>query len=308
MEPPNIVTPQSWGEVYEVIFEDSYNDRISRFKSSHAFRGVSSTEYSLQTSLMRLGGEYEKVETHLLRQFRKYAYRHMTEKHNSWYWISVAQHYGLPTRLLDWTYSPDVALHFATVNTSRFDTDGAVWRVNYRKLHEILPDDILDSLGDRNTWVLTTESMNKFFRNLKKLNRMGEKVGDFFLFFEPPSIDDRIFNQFAYFSVGSNPRIAMDDWLQQHPELWQKIVIKKELKWEIRDKLDQKNMSERVLFPGLDGLAQWLKRYYLPTGSAAIHEEELLREEPSTRRRPTRGRVNHTPAPSTNEDADDPTS
>jgi len=47
-------------------------------------------------------------------------------------------------------------------------------------------------------------------------------------------------------------------------DFWRKIVIPAELKWEIRDKLDQANITERVLFPGLDGLTKWLSRHYSP--------------------------------------------
>lgn len=77
-------------------------------------------------------------------------------------------------------------------------------------------------------------------------------------------MDDRIVNQFALFSVMADPKAILDEFLQAHPEMWHKIIIPAALKWEVRDKLDQANITERVLFPGLDGLSKWQKRYYTP--------------------------------------------
>jgi hypothetical protein len=56
----------------------------------------------------------------------------------------------------------------------------------------------------------------------------------------------------------------LDRWLEGRTGLWKRIVIPAELKWVVRDKLDQANVPERVLFPGLDGLSRWLKRHYTP--------------------------------------------
>ena len=86
----------------------------------------------------------------------------------------------------------------------------------------------------------------------------------FATFFEPPSLDARIVNQYALFSLMSSPNVSLDDWLAEHPNLIRKIVIPAAIKWEVRDKLDQANVTERVLFPGLDGLSSWLRRQYTP--------------------------------------------
>ena len=55
---------------------------------------------------------------------------------------------------------------------------------------------------------------------------------------------------------------SIEDWIEAHPGSGRKVVIPADLVWEVRDKLDQANITERVLFPGLDGLAQWLRRHY----------------------------------------------
>ncbi len=61
-----------------------------------------------------------------------------------------------------------------------------------------------------------------------------------------------------------NPGRIIDSWLNENRNLYRRLVIPAALKWEFRDKLDQCNITERVLFPGLDGLSSWLKRQYSP--------------------------------------------
>jgi hypothetical protein len=56
----------------------------------------------------------------------------------------------------------------------------------------------------------------------------------------------------------------MTVWLSSHPDLIKQITIPARLKPEIRDKLDQAGITERLVYPGLDGLARWLSRYYRP--------------------------------------------
>lgn len=88
-------------------------------------------------------------------------------------------------------------------------------------------------------------------------------------------MDRRILQQLALFSLMSSPNARLDDWLERHPKLCRKVGIPAASKWEIRDKLDQANINERVLFPGLDGLSRWLARYYMPAaGTEAAKRSE----------------------------------
>ena len=71
-------------------------------------------------------------------------------------------------------------------------------------------------------------------------------------------------NQYSLFSLLSRPDVRLDEWLASRSHLARRIIVPAALKWEVRDKLDQANVTERVLFPGLDGLSRWLARYYAP--------------------------------------------
>ena len=276
----NDVVVKSWTELQERLFEGSWNPLIQRFRSPFVFRGLSDREYRLETSLTRLGGPYDILEKHLLRNFRKYGQMEAHVFPSFWHLLSIAQHYGLPTRLLDWTYSPYVALHFATANHEKFNIDGVIWVVNYQEVHGLVPNGLKQRLRSDLAQAFTVELLSSLFAQktgpfledfsfhdvLRSLEQFEElqQHGEFLLFFEPPSMDSRIVNQFGLFSVMPNPKRAVDDWLAQYPHLYKRIIIPKELKWEFRDKLDQCNITERVLFPGLDGLSAWLRRYYSP--------------------------------------------
>ena len=253
---------ESWTDLHERLFEDAWQENLRRHRSNFAFRGRTSADEELSTSLARLGGDVRSLEAYLLRNFRKYARRGDVAFDSVWDWLALGQHHGLPTRLLDWTYSPYVALHFATGNLDAFDRDGVVWAIDYVRAHEQLPDPLRELLEQEGANVFTPELLAQAAPGFRELERLADHP--FCLFLEPPSLDDRIVNQYALFSLLSTPSSSLDEWLGGRHDLLRKIVVPAELKWEVRDKLDQANITERVLFPGLDGLSRWLTRYYRP--------------------------------------------
>jgi hypothetical protein len=157
------------------------------------------------------------------------------------------------------------------------DRDGAVWMVDFVQTHRLVPDLLRRLLDEEGSDVFTAEMLDLAATSLASFDGLDEEP--FLVFMEPPSLDERIVNQYALFSMMSSSRARLDEWLRRHPRLWRKLVIPAELKWEVRDKLDQANVSERVLFPGLDGLSAWLKRFYTP-----VERSVKLPPDPQARR------------------------
>jgi FRG domain len=263
---PNDLIVKSWDQLNHELHRNAWNEDLRRYRTSYAFRGVSDYTYKLPTSLNRLGNP--GVEPHLIRNFRKYATPEYDNMKDEWHWLALGQHHGLPTRLLDWTYSPYVALHFATNETDRYDKHGAIWCLDYFKAREKMPTPLRTILKDEGSYVFTTELLARFAGTVSAFDQYVAKTSDreFVLLLEPPSFDARIVNQFGLFSMMSSPSALLHSWLDRHPDVYRRLIIPAKLKLEIRDKLDQSNVTERVLIGGLDGLSQWLKRHYARLG------------------------------------------
>jgi hypothetical protein len=257
------VVPESWTELLDALTATDW-PQVHGLRTQLVYRGLTSGRRTLRTRLSRLAESPGDVEHHLVRNFRKYAHRDHAPADSVWNWLSLGQHHGLPTRLLDWTFSPLVALHFATYDVDTYDDDGVVWAVDYTHAHEHLPTKLAEVLRAEGADVFTTELLADAVPGLAEFDALADEGGPFALFFEPPSLDDRIVNQAAVFSVVAGSWDGLDTWLAAHPGIARRIVVPAALKWEARDRLDQANVTERVLFPGVDGLARWLSRYYGP--------------------------------------------
>jgi hypothetical protein len=115
--------------------------------------------------------------------------------------LALGQHYRLPTRLIDWTYSPLVALHFACAQPDT-DTDGVVWCIDFVGANRLLPQRLREMLDREHSQTLTLDMLSTF-STLQEFDALSS--APFVVFVEPPSLDARIVNQFALFSLMPGP-------------------------------------------------------------------------------------------------------
>jgi hypothetical protein len=259
------VVVHSLGELINQVTPTEPDLRTGRRRDSGVYRGDRDARWPLLTSLDKLGGAAKPhskadLEEHILRNFIRYSRPYFTHPPvNEWEVLVAAQHHGLPTRLLDWTYSPLVAAHFATLSGDQ-SSDRVVWRLDWKSVHRsfklpelaLLIQDLEGILGDERP--LTPW----------RLFAGQAEIREFACMLEPPSLNARIVAQSSTFTLCSEKRQSFDRFLEGHGlgSALTKFVIPAKETARFRDQLDLVSVDERRLFPDLDGVAAEMKRYY----------------------------------------------
>lgn len=261
------VVIRNWDDLQREIFEGVWDSAIMRYRTNCVYRGMAVETWGLSHSLHRACAHDLTLERQMLRSFRKYGYADLNGVHSFWQMLAMAQQFGLPTRLLDWSYSPLVAAHFATEDQELYDQDGIIWCADIDRMNTYLPAALQDMLGKERGNIFTMEMMDRLGGDFDALTALEEEGKPFSLFFEPASAVNRIANQYALFSVCSRAETKISDVDREEKNgCFKRIIIPREVKLEIRDKLDYINISERMIYPGLSGICKWITRRYANLG------------------------------------------
>ena len=252
-------------ELLPLMTEQDYRPELGRNRSGFLYRGMPDSRYRMVTSLSRCCKHLQKtLEPAILNNFAKYAIREdPTVAQSVWHQMITGQHNGLPTRLLDWTHSSLVALHFAMTEENLADMDAhdcLVWRIDMNEQISHLPEKYRLAVGREQTTLFSVEMLSNLARSLEQYD---EDMGDHsMVIIEPPSTNNRIIMQYSFFSVIPMGMPDIEGFLDTYTEHTVKYVIDRTLRWRVRDMLDSLNISERLLYPGLEGLSKWVARHY----------------------------------------------
>ena len=257
--------------------------------------------YTLQPSIGRYPKysactlqEMYRIEREMLNTFTNHLIGYVDYiPQNDWERLALAQHHGLPTRFMDWTMNPLVALYFAcrATETDKENNsyDSAVYvltsepklysdlkeegedkarRKKDKDIQENAKDDAKEENGEENPYAEylshAPEEDNKETANGKiddiEEASFKEEVSVISPFeitqniiYEPPHVSSRIRAQDGVLLACCTPLKVLEE------NVYVEIIIKHEAHVEMRQRLEQYGMFDKQLFPGLDGIAKWLK-------------------------------------------------
>lgn len=131
------------GNIYKIDSLQSYIDSVlsnSDVRYSMVFRGQSCCEWGLIASVGRIKSYSKDKEKKLFVDFKQRYYTYTAERpHSDLELLFLAQHYGLPTRLIDWTFNPLIALYFACLPnmSENSNKDGFVFSFPLKRLYQV---------------------------------------------------------------------------------------------------------------------------------------------------------------------------
>lgn len=183
------------------------------------------------------------LEKQILSEFKRRALPWLSQFHprNEWEWLMLAQHHGVPTRLLDWTTNPLVGLFFAC--RGHWDADGAVYMLP--KLPQLEADVVQDP----------------FYVDM-----------DYYI--RPPHISPRVAAQSAFFTVSKEPKRSLVQVRTQ------RIVVRADAKRDLLGQIARYGISEAALFPDLDGLGRDLKHEAENENLAHVTATDVIKMQP----------------------------
>lgn len=220
------------------------------------FRGVKDKiNHTLIPSVGRLKSITDNFEFYEKEIFRKFKLRARSklkfEPTNDWEWLALAQHHGLPTRLLDWTTSPLVAAYFST--KPEFGSDGI-----------ILP-------CCKNGGAIYAYNLSQYIDTESEKSPFTYGIGIFYT----PYLSDRISGQSGLFSTQNNPQSEMNyPSIKTHIH---KIVFSFETSQSIQKTLYLLGIREGVLFPDFDGISTDIKTELVFGNLQLPTEEDRIR-------------------------------
>lgn len=210
------------------------------------YRGTTDKSFQLIPSIGRgtkdgLSGDINWLEDNLMAEFKRLTVPLLKHPPTSDFeWLFLAQHYGLPTRLLDWTSNPLVALFFASEGDD--DKDGVIHYLPY-----VVSDQYY--LFDYKTANYTAEAAKNPI-SVFALQPNQSK----FIFVRPRYADERYMNQKSVFSCPKDPFSPLE-----HPDK-KEFIVRGEWKSEIRERLYTMGMSTSFIYPGLAGVTSDIKK------------------------------------------------
>jgi hypothetical protein len=259
----------SWPERRIVSLRDIQQlavDIDARWPNSNRclFRGQSRADWTLQPSLARElvdstmnWFQVAQLEREMNNRFWREAHRElepgMSSKKaislNSW---PLMRHFGAPTRVLDWSLSPYVALYFAA--EQRWEEDGALWwfrastaeNLMVRKFGAKYKDceRLLFESGDDRVFVESAPPPMLFTYELHlTIQRMGNQQSMFTVCLDPRADHAHVLEELATYGDGPH---------------FEKLIVPKALKPELLRELQLMNVTGNAMFPGLDGLGRTL--------------------------------------------------